>query len=141
MFLNPLVLSFLVPAIAVLCLGGIKSLVEGQSSWARFYLGLELTLLALGNGLTNVVDRLREWDGNSARALVNEVENSISFTVVAAVGMLIVMLIHQRFANQEKAGPVPERWVARGFWLGFFCNAVGGVLIWMYVYFRLEGKL
>lgn len=144
MFLNPLVLSFLVPAIAVLSLGGIKSLVWGRCTWARFYLGLELTLLGLGNGLTNIVDRLREWDGNAANAahtLASEVGNSISFTVVAAVVLLVVMLIHQRFAQEEARGPVPDRWAARGIWLGAFCNGVGGGLIWMYVYFRLEGKL
>ncbi len=141
MSLNPVALSLLVPTIAVGSLGGIKSLVKGRCTWSRFYLGLELALLALGNGLTNVVDRLREWDGSSAHVLQGQVSNSIAFTVVSGVALLMVMLIHQRFEREEEQGPVPSGWVARGFWLGIVCNGVGGFLIWMYVYFRLEGKL
>lgn len=147
MFLNPVVLSLLVPAIAVLSLGGIKSLVQGKCTWARFYLGLELTLLALGNGLTNIVDRLREWDsqqewdGKAAHALAKEVWNSVGFTVVAGVALLLVMLFHQGFGREEASGPVPGRWAARGFWLGVICNLIGCALIWMYVFFKLEGKL
>jgi len=141
MSLNPLALSLLVPSIAVGSLGGIKSLVKARFTWSRFYLGLELTLLALGNGLTNVVDRIREWDGKSVDVLRGQVSNSIAFTVVSAGVLLIVMLIHQRFEREEEEGPVPGRWMARGFWLGFVCNGVGGVLIWMYVYFKLEGRL
>jgi hypothetical protein len=143
---NRLFLALICQGVFVLAIGGIKSLVHGRITWVRFYLGLEIALVALGNGVTNIVDTLREWDvyaGSPAQEAIKDgrIVNTVGFIVVAMAALLAIMLIHQTWEQTEKEGPRPElRW-KRGFWMGFISNGIAVGMLGTFVYFRLRGQL
>lgn len=142
---NRLLLSLALQGIFVAAIGGIKSLVRGRVSWARFYLGLEVALAALGNGVTNIVDIVREWDGHPGAVITetmkDRIVNTAGFVVVAAIALLFIMLIHQRWEQEEREGPRPEQRWKRGLWMGLIANGIAISLLTMFVVFRVKGKL
>lgn len=141
-----LLLSLVCQGVFVAAIGGIKSLVHGRVSWVRFYLGLEIALVALGNGVSNIVDAIREWDGYcgtpASEALKDgRIIDTVGFIMVAAVSLLVIMMIHQRWETEERNGPRPDQRWKRGFWMGIISNGIAVSLLGVFVYFRLKGKL
>jgi hypothetical protein len=138
-----LCLTLVIPALFLLVTGGIRSLVRGKVTWANFYLGLDLSLAALANGLVNVADILHDVEKNAISGDIAESRTiyTLIFIILSGAVLLVVMLIHQRWEGIGfDVWGVKHRGI-RGVMLGVLSNILGLTTLLGFIWFRLKGVL
>jgi hypothetical protein len=118
--------------------GAVKSIVQKEWLWSNFYLGIDIALAALANGIVNIVDGVHQTD--SLPTMPYEFGTHMYYTsmcILAAVGALFgAMALHQRFdATPDDSGNLRLR---RGIWLGIVGNLIGGSVLAMFIYMKLR---
>jgi hypothetical protein len=121
--------------------GLVKSLVKSRWSWGNFYLGIDLALAALANGLVNIVDLVHQSENSSGQGL--EIGGRVYYTAICtfvAVGVLLgTMGIHQRFDAMDSD---PERHrLRRGLLLGIVSNLLGAAILAMFIWLKLRRQV
>lgn len=137
-----LLLSLSIPVVFLGFAGMIKSLIKREVFWSNFYLGVDLALASLANGIINVVDLgstlATLGSAEAARFSFRMYYNAVA--LVAAFGVLLLtMWLHQRLET------LPEdfdgrKW-RRGIWLGVVANLFGAASMSLFIIGRLKGKL
>jgi hypothetical protein len=131
------VLALIIPVVFLGIAGVVKSLIKSQFTWGNFYLGVDLSLAALANGLINIINTLHEYEnislGHDGQDRILYALCCIFFSIVA---LFSTMLIHQNFENLVWE---PERHkLRRGLLMGVLCNLLGGTaliaLIWLKIW-------
>lgn len=137
-----LLFSLATPVIFLGFAGVSRSLVKVEWAPSNFYLGIDLALAALANGIINVADigsTLAQQGLENTRALSMKMAFN-AYVLVLATGLLLaVMFIHQRLER------LPDdfdgrRW-RRGVWLGIVANGLGAGPLFLFILGRLKGTL
>lgn len=131
-----LVLGLLVPVVFFVFTGMVKSIVKKDWIWSNFYLGIDIALAALANGIVNILDDAHQMEGMSKLpAASTDFGNQMFYTslcILAAVGALFgAMVVHQRYEEDN------QRW-KRGIWLGVIGNLLGGAVLGMFIFMKLR---
>lgn len=122
--------------------GLVITAVRRQFHWSSFYLGLELVLAGLADGLINFVERLHAADGHPVDGtLVGNMAWYVLFAVFSIGALFVVVVIHQRwdyFLDHEQYRALR---IKRGVWLGVIANGMGIAVLTTFIYLRLEDIL
>jgi hypothetical protein len=114
-----------VPVVLLLCGALSKKLVRG-SSWIRndFFLGVELSLTALGSGLGYIAEITR-----SSRITNFQEKGAVAsvYCVTCFFLLFIVMSMHQDWEKR------PQNINGQVIWLGLICNFIGISLVSSFV--------
>jgi hypothetical protein len=121
--------------------GMAKSLVKSQWTWGNFYLGIDLALAALANGIVNIVDLVHESEHSPTLGL--EIGGQVYYTalcIFVSVGALFgTMAIHQRFDAMDSE---PDRHrMRRGILLGIVSNLLGGAVLAIFIWLKLRRQV
>ena len=138
-----LTLTLAIPAVFLFVTGGIRSLVLGKVTWANFYLGLDLSLAALANGLVNIADIMHDIEkAEITNAIASDrIIYTLIFIILSGGVLLVVMLIHQRWEGIGlDVWGVKHRY-SRGLMLGVLSNLLGLATLLGFIWFRLKGVL
>jgi hypothetical protein len=136
-----ILLGLLIPVFFFAFAGMAKSLVKNQWVWSNFYLGIDISLAALANGIVNIVDGVHQ----SEKVLTPNLQLGsqmyyTSICIVAAVGALFgTMGLHQRF-DVPCDEPGNRRW-KRGILLGVVSNLFGVAVLAMFIFMKLRGTI
>ncbi|HEV2711414.1 MAG TPA: hypothetical protein VGU67_14455 [Edaphobacter sp.] len=135
-------LGLLIPVIFFGFTGLVKSLIKKELLWSNFYLGTDIALAALANGIVNMVDGAHQVEhALPGSVMAAQFGNSMFYTAVcilAAVGALFgVMALHQRFDVLLEGEEGNSPWV-RGIWLGVVSNLLGASVLTMFIYMKLR---
>ena len=131
-------LGLMIPVAFFAFTGMVKSLVKSSWTWSNFYLGMDIALAALANGIVNIVDgvhqaeRLKVPDPDFGNQMVYT-----STCIVVSIGALLgSMGLHQRFdvEGQENG----SRRLRRGILLGVVANILGMAALGMFIYMKLR---
>ncbi len=137
-------LALFIPAAFLGLTGLIKSLVKGKLLWSNFYLGIDITLTGLANGIVNIVDISHDIEQHpmiQGIAFSERVLNNAVFLLLAISSLFVVMLIHQRWEQAKKARvTVPIR-LTRAIWLGGISTIIGCGVLLTFIIYRLRGQL
>lgn len=116
-----------IPAILILSGALSKKLVRG-TSWTRsdFFLGVELSLTAMGSSLIFIYEVSRT---NDVTLIQDKALISGLFTLVCFFLLLWVMAVHQDWEKR------PQNRGGQLLWLGGFCNFIGIGLMASFVLF------
>lgn len=133
-------LGLFIPVVFFGFTGLVKSIVQKEWLWSNFYLGIDIALAALANGIVNIVDGAHQAETSGGGELGNHMYYT-ALCLVAAVGALFsAMALHQRFevADQQADGVTGNRRLKRGIWLGVVSNLIGGSVLAMFIYMKLR---
>jgi uncharacterized membrane protein HdeD (DUF308 family) len=136
-----LICGLLIPPGLLVFTGLVITAVRKKFVWSSFYLGLELVLAGLADGLINFVERLHSVDDRPYMVNGSFVSMLIWYLVFAilAVGTLfIVIVINQRWEEFLPHDQYDELKLKRGVWLGVIANLLGIVVLGAFIYMRLE---
>lgn len=133
---NDHLIAFGIPFILMLC-GALAKKIVRKTAWRRsdFFLGIELTLAALGAAMIFLYD-LKKMDMRSSEArilVIQKIAETAAFLALALLLFLIVLSVHQEWDRNERAS-----W-RQVFWLGFVSNAMGVISFLVFVFFVKEG--
>lgn len=124
-------------------MGLIKSLVRADLAWSNFYLGLDIALAAIANGVVNMVDMVGKHSTNAETISQNNAE----YLVLSFALLLVTMVIHQRWEGTKLDPTIahvvsgPSNRTRRGVWLGIVSNGLGTASLLVFMLFKLRGKL
>jgi len=132
-------LGLMIPVVFFAFTGLVKSIVKKEWLWSNFYLGIDIALAALANGIVNIVDSAHQMESASGPSIGAIYGNHMYYTtlcILAAVGALFgTMVVHQRFEIDDPEGNYR---VQRGIWLGVVGNLLGGSVLAMFIYMKLR---
>jgi hypothetical protein len=131
-------LGLMIPAAFFAFAGLIKSLVKASWTWGNFYLGIDIALAAMANGIVNVVDLVHQAEGHAfTQEFAAELTNTVICIVVAFAALLLTMGLHQKFdvPGQSENG---NRRIARGILLGVVGNLAGVCVLGLFIYWKLR---
>lgn len=125
MFNNKYIIAIAIPLALLLAGALLRKIVRGDG-WKRedFFLGVELSLSALGTAMVYVYDLSRPEASNLKGASVPErLVATTSFMIICLLLLFAVLAVHQDWqkANQNRTGQIV--------WLGGVCNLVGVLLL------------
>lgn len=128
---NPYVVALGIPVVLIFCGALAKKLVRG-STWQRtdFYLGVELSLTAMGSALVYGFDLAQlaaVQAGGSTSSLSQKVAATASFLAVCFFLLLWILSTHQ---DWEKRSQNPN---GQLLWLVVVANLVGAALLATFV--------
>jgi hypothetical protein len=133
--------GLLIPVIFFFFAGMVKSLVKNQWIWSNFYLGIDISLAALANGIINIVDGVNQ---NEKHLIPNpDFASQMFYTsiciVVGVAALLGTMGLHQRFdvPTEENSN---QRW-KRGILLGGVSNLIGMAVLATFIIMKLRGAI
>jgi hypothetical protein len=133
-------LGLLIPVVFFGFTGLVKSIVKKEWLWSNFYLGIDIALAALANGIVNIVDGVHQAE--STPSISADFGNQMFYTamcIVVAIGSLFgVMALHQRFEVLADNPEIKRDRIKRGIWLGIIGNLLGGSVLAMYIYLKLR---
>jgi hypothetical protein len=129
---NPYVIALGIPLVLIVCGALAKKLVRG-STWQQsdFFLGVELSLAAMGSALVYVFDlsKLATSPVTGTAALPQKIAATASFTALCFFLLLWILSTHQ---DWEKRTQNPRGQLV---WLAIICNLIGGGLLAAFVLF------
>jgi hypothetical protein len=129
-------LGLMIPVIFFGIAGMAKSLVKSLWIWSNFYLGIDISLAALANGIVNIVDGAHQAEKILTPSA--ELESQMYYTsicIIAAVGALFgTMGLHQRFDVPDDGNPRRKR----GILLGIVSNLLGAAVLAMFIFMKLR---
>lgn len=133
--------GLLIPVAFIGFTGVIKCLIRKEFYWESFYLGVDTTLAGLANGVVNIVDEVHAGDAvGYSSVFAGKMVYTAYFLVLAIGSLLFVMFIHQKWEDaRTMTGNRTLAW--RGFWLGAVSNMIGGLVLGVFVYWKLKGIL
>jgi len=121
--------------------GFAKSIVRKEWIWSNFYLGIDIALAALANGIVNIVDGAHQMEtavGSTVGTIYGNQMYYTSLCILAAVGALFgTIVLHQRFEVLPEPATGNHK-IQRGIWLGVFSNLLGGAVLAMFIYMKLR---
>jgi hypothetical protein len=137
--------GLLIPVAFLGFTGFVKSLIKKELMWSNFYLGIDIALAALANGIVNILDEVHvnEQFATPTAEFVNQMYYTSVFLVCALGALLVTMTLHQKFEVADVSG-VPltrQQRVWRGLWLGVISNTLGGALLAVFIYMKLRRLL
>jgi uncharacterized membrane protein YidH (DUF202 family) len=117
--------------------GMAKSLVRSCWTWANFYLGIDLSLAALANGIVNIVDVVHQAESGSTPMveLLSKVNNSALCVFIAIGALFGTMAFHQRFEILD--GDQSNHRLRRGILLGLVSNLLGASVLAAFIVMKL----
>ena len=134
-------LGLLIPVIFFGIAGMAKSLVRNQWTWSNFYLGIDIALAALANGIVNIVDGAHQSEASTI--LSTQLGGHMYYTsicIVAAIGALFgTMGLHQRFDVPDEDAQNTRK--MRGILLGIVSNMLGVAVLAMFIFMKLRGTI
>ena len=134
-----ILLGLMIPVAFFGFTGMVKSLVKNSWSWSNFYLGIDIALAAMTNGIVNIIDLVHRAEG---KLLDAEFGHAMTFTalsiVIAFAALLSTMGLHQKFDIPVEGQRNGNRRVARGILLGGVSNLVAGVALGLFIYWKLR---
>ena len=129
-----------IPVLFLVFTGLIKSLVRKSVNWSNFYLGLDIALAALANGVVNIVEEVHASEslpGGYPPEFGQQMFYSAIF-IAASVGCLLtVMTIHQTLEDPLDGEKANQK-IMRGIWLGGVANLLGSGLLFSFIYLKLR---
>lgn len=119
--------------------GMVKSLVRNNWAWANFYLGIDIALAAMVNGIVNIVDLAHSTEGHP---MGDNFGHAMTFTamsiVISFAALLIAMGLHQKFDSKELGEGIGNRRLVRGILLGIVGNLTAGCALGLFIYWKLR---
>jgi len=127
---NSYLIALGIPLILLLCGALAKKLVRGGGwKYSDFFLGVELTLAALGSAMVYFYDlqKLGAVTTSSGISVSNKIAATASFLAITFFLLLWVLSTHQDWVGrtQNRRGRIV--------WLGVICNGVGIALFAAFV--------
>lgn len=121
MLTNPYLIALGIPILLILCGAMAKKIARG-GGWkqADFFLGVELTLSALGSAMVYFFE-LQQPDKLSVTApiLSNKITATASFLVINFFLLFWILSTHQDWENRSQSP------IGQIVWLGIISNALG----------------
>jgi preprotein translocase subunit SecG len=118
--------------------GAIKCLVKTSWTLGNFYLGIDIALAAMANGIVNVVDLVHQAEGHAfTPEFASEMTNTTICIVVSFAALLLTMGLHQRFDVPGESNNGNRR-IARGILLGVVANLAGVCALGLFIYWKLR---
>lgn len=127
---NSYLIALVIPLILLVCGAFAKKLVRG-GGWrdSDFFLGVELTLAALGSDMVYFYDlqKIHTISSLSGFPNVDKITITTSFLAITFFLLFLVLSTHQDWEgrNTDRRGQI--------IWLGVFCNGIGIVLFIAFV--------
>ena len=132
MLINRYLIALGIPLVLILSGALARKLVRG-STWQRsdFFLGVELALAAMASALVYVFDlaALSAAQSTQSPDLPEKLAATGSFLALSFFLLLWILTTHQDWEQRtaNRGGQI--------FWLGFFANLIGAVLLAIFVLF------
>ncbi len=126
-FTNSYLIALGIPLILLFCGALAKKLVRGGGwRYTDFFLGVELSLVALGSDMVYFYD-LQKLGSSPLEPIGNKIAATASFLAITFFLLLWVLSTHQDWEGrtQNRSGQI--------IWLGFICNGVGILLFASFV--------
>jgi hypothetical protein len=133
--------GLLIPALFFFFTGLVKSLIRKEVVWSNFYLGIDIALAGLANGIVNIVDEVHQAETSQiAKIELGEHMFYTSMYMMAAIdALLVVMTLHQKFEIMDSN--ISNQRVLRGIWLGVVSNLLGGALLGFFIFMKLRNQV
>ncbi|OGQ60456.1 MAG: hypothetical protein A3J24_09275 [Deltaproteobacteria bacterium RIFCSPLOWO2_02_FULL_53_8] len=129
MLTNPYLIALGIPLILLICGALAKKLVRGGGwKYTDFFLGVEISLAALGSEMVYLYD-LQKLSVTPA-VEISRPEKIIATTSIIVITfflLLCVLSIHQDWEGRT------QNWKGQIVWLGGFCNGIGIALFAAFV--------
>jgi hypothetical protein len=132
-----IVMGLFIPVAFLAFAGMVKSLVRSDWKLYNFYLGMDIALAALANGIINIVDLAHRSEAGSIDGDFAKQMTYTALSIVISVGALFgTMGLHQRF-EVPGIGKTSNLRLRRGILLGVVANVVGAVALGLFIYWKL----
>jgi len=136
-----ILIGLTIPVLFLGFTGLTKSLIRRELFWSNFYLGVDIALAAMANGIVNIVDEVHIAElAGYPREFGDRMVSTVILLVASFGALLVVMFIHQRWEEPAASSANNRRWV-RGIWLGLVSNAIGGFVLGAFIYWKLKGQI